>query len=122
MDVFNMFNHPLFILNNANDVLNFLSLPQLTVNGVPNPNFNCTASCLNPFTGLYLGANGQVLTLANFQRATYDAAKKFQWSWRPRQELSRRQYHATRDSLALVVRNRSGIRRQSTRQQLRAHE
>src|SRR5271168_3068695 len=77
MDVFNVFNHPLFILNNANDVLNFLSLPQLTVNGAPNPNFNCTASCLNPFTGLYLGANGQVLTLANFQRATYDAAKNF---------------------------------------------
>jgi hypothetical protein len=77
MDVFNVFNHPLFILNNANDVLNFLSLPQLTVNGAPNPNFNCTASCLNPFTGLYLGANGQVLTLANFQRATFDAAKNF---------------------------------------------
>lgn len=77
MDAFNAFNHPLFILNNANDVLNFLSLPKLTVNGQPNPDFNCTTSCINPFTGLYLGANGQVLTLANFQRATFDAAKNF---------------------------------------------
>jgi len=77
MDVFNVFNHTLFILNNANDVLNLLSLPKPTVNGAPNPNFNCTASCLNPFTGLYLGANGQVLTLANFQRATFGAAKNF---------------------------------------------
>jgi hypothetical protein len=64
-------------LNNANDVLSYLSLPQLTLNGAPNPNFNCTATCLNPVTGLYLGANGQVLTLANFQRATFDAAKNF---------------------------------------------
>jgi hypothetical protein len=89
MDVFNVFNHPLFILNNANDVLNFLSLPQVTVNGAPNPNFNCTASCLNPFTGLYLGAHGQVLTLANFQRATFDAAKNFNGLGAP-PELSRR--------------------------------
>ncbi|HMD10376.1 MAG TPA: hypothetical protein VKH63_22780 [Candidatus Acidoferrum sp.] len=77
MDVFNVFNHPLFILNNTNDVLNFLSVPKPTVNGAPNPNLNCTASCINPFTGLYLGANGQVLTLANFQRATFDAVKNF---------------------------------------------
>jgi outer membrane receptor protein involved in Fe transport len=78
MDVFNVFNHPLFILNNANDVLNFLSLPKLTVDNQPNPDFNCSASCINPFTGLYLGANGQVLTLANFQRATFDQAKNFE--------------------------------------------
>ena len=77
MDVFNVFNHPLFILNNANDVLNFLSLPKLTINGQANPNFNCSARCINPFTGLYLGADGQVLTSSNFQRATFDAAKNF---------------------------------------------
>ncbi len=77
MDVFNVFNHPLFIFNNSFDSLNLLPLPRLTVNGAPNPNFDCTASCLNPFTGLYLGANGQVLTLANFERATFDAAKNF---------------------------------------------
>jgi hypothetical protein len=77
MDVFNVFNHPLFIFNNSFDTLNLLRLPALIVNGLPNPNFNCTASCLNPFTGLYLGANGQPLTLANFQRATFSAAKTF---------------------------------------------
>jgi outer membrane receptor protein involved in Fe transport len=77
MDVFNLFNHPLFIFNNSFDALNLLPLPRLTVNGAANPNFNCAASCLNPFTGLYLGANGQALTLADFQRATFDAAKNF---------------------------------------------
>jgi hypothetical protein len=77
MDVFNLFNHPGFIFNNSFDALNLLLLPALTVNGAPNPNFNCTVSCLNPFTGLYLGTNGQPLKLANFQRATFDAAKNF---------------------------------------------
>jgi outer membrane receptor protein involved in Fe transport len=77
MDVFNVFNHPLFIFNNSFDAVNLLPLPRLIVNGAPNPNFNCTASCLNPFTGLYLGTNGQVLTLADFHRATFDAAKNF---------------------------------------------
>jgi hypothetical protein len=77
MDVFNAFNRPLFIFNNSFDALNLLPLPRLILNGVPNPNFNCTASCLNPFTGLYLGANWQALTLANFQRATFDEAKNF---------------------------------------------
>jgi Carboxypeptidase regulatory-like domain/TonB dependent receptor len=77
MDVFNLFNHPGFIFNNSFDVLNLLPLPAPTVKGAPNPNFNCTASCLNPFTGLYLGANGQPLTLSNFQRATFEAAKNF---------------------------------------------
>jgi hypothetical protein len=77
LDVFNVFNHPLLILNNGNDVLNALSLPSLTVtNGsgvaVPNPNFNCTAACLNPFTGLYLGRNGQPLTMADFTSGRVD--------------------------------------------------
>ena len=66
MDVFNVFNHVMFIANDSNDVLNVLSLPALTVNGAPNPAFNCTAACLNPFTGLYLGRNGQPLTLKTF--------------------------------------------------------
>ncbi len=77
MDVFNVFNRPLFIFNNSFDALNLLPLPRLILNGAPNPDFNCMASCLNPFTGLYLGANGQALTLANFQRASFDAAKNF---------------------------------------------
>jgi hypothetical protein len=66
MDVFNVFNHVMFIANDSNDVLNILSLPALTVNGAANPNFNCTAACLNPFSGLYLGRNGQPLTLKAF--------------------------------------------------------
>ncbi len=90
MDVFNVFNHPGFIFNNSFDTLNLLPLPKLTVNGAPNPNFNCTASCLNPFTGLYLGANGQPLTLANFQRATFSAAKNFNGLGGPAGEVTPR--------------------------------
>ena len=90
MDVFNLFNHPLFIFNNSFDTLNLLLLPPLTVNGAPNPNFNCTASCLNPFTGLYLGANGQPLTLANFQRATFSAARNFKGLGGPSGEVTPR--------------------------------
>jgi Carboxypeptidase regulatory-like domain/TonB dependent receptor len=90
MDVFNLFNHPGFIFNNSFDVLNLLLLPALSVNGAPNPNFNCTASCLNPFTGLYLGANGQPLTLANFQRATFNAAKRFNGLGGPAGEVTPR--------------------------------
>jgi Carboxypeptidase regulatory-like domain/TonB dependent receptor len=90
MDVFNVFNHPLFILNNANDVLNFLSLPKLEVNGLPNPNFNCLASCINPFSGLYLGADGRVLTWENFQRASYVAAQNFKGLGGPSAEVTPR--------------------------------
>lgn len=72
MDVFNVFNHPLFIANDSNDVLNVLPLPALTVGGVANPDFNCTSACLNPFTGLYLGQNGQPLTLRAFQSGRVD--------------------------------------------------
>jgi hypothetical protein len=66
LDVFNLFNHVMFIANDSNDVLNVLQLPALTVGGAANPNFNCTSACLNPFTGLYLGRNGQPLTLSTF--------------------------------------------------------
>jgi len=90
MDIFNLFNHPGFIFNNSFDVLDLLRLPALTVNGAPNPNFNCTASCLNPFNGLYLGANGQPLTLANFQRATFNAAKNFNGLGGPAGEVTPR--------------------------------
>jgi outer membrane receptor protein involved in Fe transport len=90
MDVFNLFNHPGFIFNNSFDALNLLLLPALTMNGAPNPNFNCTASCLNPFTGLYMGANGQPLTLANFQRATFSAAKNFSGLGGPAGEVTPR--------------------------------
>jgi hypothetical protein len=77
MDVFNVFNHPLFTQNNGNDNISALTLPSLTVTNalgatVPNPNFNCAASCINPFTGLYLGANGAPLTLHDFQIGRVD--------------------------------------------------
>jgi hypothetical protein len=86
MDVFNVFNHPLFVQNNGNDNLSTLSIPSLVVpvdpnnpNGpqMTNPNFNCSALCVNPFSGLYLGANGQALTLHDFQvgRVDKDFAK-----------------------------------------------
>jgi len=81
MDVFNVFNHVLFTQNNNNDNLSVLALPTLTVPVDPanpsgpqiaNPNFNCTALCLNPFTGLYLGANGRPLTLHDMQVGRLD--------------------------------------------------
>ena len=72
LDVFNIFNHVIFIANDSNDVLTALPLPALTVNGAANPDFNCAAACLNPFTGLYLGRNGQPLTLLAFQSGRVD--------------------------------------------------
>jgi hypothetical protein len=66
LDVLNVFNHLMFIANDSNDVLNVLHLPPLTARGKANPNFNCTAACLSPFTGLYLGRNGQPLELNTF--------------------------------------------------------
>jgi hypothetical protein len=90
MDVFNLFNHPLFIFNNSFDTLNLLLLPPMTVNGAPNPNFNCTANCLNPFTGLYLGADGQPLTLTDFQKATFGAARNFKGLGGPSGEVTPR--------------------------------
>lgn len=85
LDVFNVFNHPLLYLNNGNDTINALSIAPLTVPGtVPDPNnpggflpvtnsnFNCSASCVNPFSGLYLGANSAPLTLQIFKSGRAD--------------------------------------------------
>lgn len=73
LDVFNVFNHPLFIGNDSNDALNFILPPSLTASGGgPNPDFNCTSLCVNPFTGLYLGRNGQPLTLQDFRLGRVD--------------------------------------------------
>jgi hypothetical protein len=86
-----VFNHPLFIGNDANDVLNFFSVPSLTTPGtvpdpgnpgkflpVTNPGFNsCAAGCLNPFTGLYLGNDGKPLNIQSFRGATFNQAKNF---------------------------------------------
>lgn len=79
MDVFNVFNHPNFIANDSNDTVNGLPLPSLVhINpatgiqtGIDN-NFNCTASCLSPFSGLYLGANSAPLTLSVFRAGRPD--------------------------------------------------
>jgi hypothetical protein len=81
MDVFNVFNHPNFIGNDSNDSISAIGLSTLEVpvnpkkpSGaqMPNPNFNCAASCVNPFSGLYLGANGAPLTLSVFRAGRPD--------------------------------------------------
>jgi hypothetical protein len=81
MDVFNVFNHPLFILNNGNDSLSVIPInqPSITVKGatVSNPNFVCAAGCVDPNTGFYLGADGRPLTLKDFQRASHAAGLNF---------------------------------------------
>src|SRR5260370_5788623 len=72
-DAFNVFNHPGFILNNSNDALSgIISLPAFTANGAANPNFNCTAGCINPFSGLYLGNNGTPLNIRDFRSGRVD--------------------------------------------------
>jgi carboxypeptidase family protein/TonB-dependent receptor-like protein len=81
MDVFNIFNHPNFIVNDSNDNISALGLASPLTSttsalGVTtfstNPGFNCGASCVNPFSGLYLGANGAPLTLSVFQAGRPD--------------------------------------------------
>jgi hypothetical protein len=61
-DFFNLFNRANFILNNGNPNLDLLALPSLTAANF----FNCVA-CINPGTGQYIGANGQVLHLSDLQ-------------------------------------------------------
>jgi len=73
LDVFNIFNHTNFNGNDSNDTTNGLSIASLVhrnrvthASTGTNANFNCTANCVNPFSGLYLGADGTPLTLAVF--------------------------------------------------------
>ena len=74
LDVFNIFNHTNFIANDSNDSISALTLPSplktKTVAGVTtfstNAGFNCAATCINPFSGLYLGADSTPLTLGVF--------------------------------------------------------
>lgn len=56
-DVFNIFNHPLFLLFNTNDVLSLMA---------PSADQNCRG-CLNAFTGRYIGADGRVLKIQDLQ-------------------------------------------------------
>jgi carboxypeptidase family protein/TonB-dependent receptor-like protein len=78
LDVFNIFNHPNFIGNDSNDTINALHIASLVstnaagVSTGTNAGFNCAASCVNPFTGLYLGANGAPLTLGVFRSGRPD--------------------------------------------------
>lgn len=61
-EFFNIFNHPNFQGFNTNDVVAALAVAQ-----PGDPNFaNCT-SCINPFTGQYIGASGQVLHIQDLQ-------------------------------------------------------
>jgi hypothetical protein len=67
LDVFNLFNHPLFILNNGNDALaGVIKLPKIGAG------FNCTANCLNPYTHLYLGNDGRALNVSDFRSGRVD--------------------------------------------------
>jgi hypothetical protein len=77
LDAFNVFNHPLFIANDANDVLNIFNLPSMGAVGAKNANFNCTAGCINPYTGFYLGNNGKPLNVNSFRGATVDSSANF---------------------------------------------
>ncbi|HXI90569.1 MAG TPA: TonB-dependent receptor [Blastocatellia bacterium] len=56
-DVFNIFNHPLFLLFNTNDVLSLMA---------PNTDPNCRG-CLNAQTGRYIGADGRALKIQDLQ-------------------------------------------------------
>ena len=61
-DFFNLFNRANYEGFNANNDLDFLALPSLTATSFA----NCT-SCINPISGSYIGANGQVLHLSDLQ-------------------------------------------------------
>jgi len=56
-DFFNIFNHPLFLLFNTNDVLSLMA---------PSLDPNCRG-CLNVFTGRYIGADGRALKIQDLQ-------------------------------------------------------
>jgi len=56
-DIFNIFNHSLFLLFNTNDVLSLMA---------PSADPNCRV-CLNAQTGRYIGADGRVLKIQDLQ-------------------------------------------------------
>ncbi len=68
LDVFNVFNHPLFILNNGNDALAGV----ITLPGTIGAGFDCTANCINPYTHLYLGNDGSALNVSDFRSGRVD--------------------------------------------------
>jgi hypothetical protein len=60
-DMFNVFNRANFQTFNANDDLDFLTVPAFAAGYQ-----NCT-TCINPLTGQYIGSGGQVLHLSDLQ-------------------------------------------------------
>jgi len=56
-DIFNIFNHPLFLLFNTNDVLSLMA---------PSADPNCRV-CLNAHTGQYVGLDGRILKIQDLQ-------------------------------------------------------
>ena len=72
VDIFNILNHTNFLLNNGNDTLNLLPLG-VDANGVAIK--NCR-SCLDPYTGHYIGSDGRVLHIQDLQ--TGRVSKDFQ--------------------------------------------
>ncbi len=71
-DFFNVLNHTNFLLFNSNDVLNLLPVGTLP-SGAADP--NCT-SCLNAFTGQYIGANGAPLTINDLRHGIANGDKR----------------------------------------------
>jgi len=63
LDVFDIFNHPLFTQYNGHDTLNVLKV---------STNPNCR-SCLNAITGHYVGSNGQVLRIQDLRNGMPDS-------------------------------------------------
>jgi len=63
-DFFNVFNHTNFLGFNGLDTTNLFSVPAI---GSADFNANCT-SCLNPFSGQFIGASGQPLTVQSLRR------------------------------------------------------
>jgi len=56
-DIFNIFNHTLFLLFNKDDALSLMA---------PSTDPNCRG-CLNAFTGRYIGTDGRVLKIQDLQ-------------------------------------------------------
>jgi hypothetical protein len=63
VDIFNILNHTNFLLNNGNDTLDLLPLG-VDDNGVAIR--NCR-SCLDPYTGHYIGSDGRVLHIQDLR-------------------------------------------------------
>jgi hypothetical protein len=105
MDVFNVLNHPNFIGNDVNNSISAIGVASLfTTNAAgqatgTNPAFNCAASCINPFSGLYLGANGAPLTLSVFR------------SGRPDKDLAKSNFAGLGDPAATALGTSAGANR-----------